>query len=57
MFPRGSKGWVILQVGKDQDSPSPHRKARTVSVAQKGELEFSQISEVLSRNKSGFSII
>ena len=57
MFPRGSKGWVILQVGKDQDSPSPHRKARTVSVAQEGELDFSQISEVFFRKKRRFSFI
>ena len=33
------------------ESPSPQRRARMVSVTQKGELEFSQVSEVFFQKK------
>ena len=38
-------------------SPSPHRKVIMVMTAQAVKLEFSQISKVLFREKSRFSII
>ena len=33
------------------ESPSPHRKVRMVSITQKGELDFSQVSEVFFQKK------
>ena len=60
MFPRRRKEWIILEVGKGQEKEPQyhnHRKVIMVMTAQAVKLEFSQISKVLLREKSRFSII
>ena len=50
-------GYSQVSEGSGKKSPSPHKKVRIVLIAQQVELELSQISKVLFREKRGFSIV
>jgi hypothetical protein len=53
----GEDGLLSRQGNNSKKSPSPHTKARIISIAQVVELGFSHVSQMLFRKKRKFSII
>ena len=56
-FTGGRKDGFLWREGRStRKSPSPHKKARMVSIAQEVEVELNQVARKLFRNQRGFSM-